>query len=109
MDMHTPPAPPAHVRLAQAESEPETPVEPTPIQVDVTKYIPESATEVTILVSVTPPTGTALVYAPGYEGNGTIFKGPRSIGEVRLAGPTIYVKLYGATSFDIKYINYRQP
>jgi hypothetical protein len=106
MDMHPPPA---YVQMAQAENETETPVEPTPIKVDVTKYIPESALSVTIVVTVTPPTGTALVYAPGYEDNGTIFKGPRTIGEVRLAGPMIYVKLYGATSFNIQYINYRQP
>jgi hypothetical protein len=109
MDMHQPPAPPAYVRLAQAESEPATPVEPTPIKVDVGKYIPESAVSVTMVVTVTPPTGTALVYAPGYEDNGTVFKGPRTIGEVRLAGPIIYVKLYGATGFDIQYVNYRQP
>jgi hypothetical protein len=27
---------------------------------------------------------------------------------VKLSGPIIYVKLYGATSFDIQYTNYRQ-
>jgi hypothetical protein len=31
------------------------------------------------------------------------------MGEVRLAGPTLYVKLYGATSFDIQYMSYREP
>ena len=30
-------------------------------------------------------------------------------GDIRLDGPYIYVKLYGATSFDIQYINYRVP
>jgi hypothetical protein len=29
--------------------------------------------------------------------------------EVRLAGPFVYVKLYGAQSFEIQYTNYRQP
>jgi hypothetical protein len=106
MDMHPPPA---FVQLAQAESEPETPVEPTPIKVDVSKYIPEYATEVTIIVTVTPPTGAAVVYAEGNENNATIFKGPRTLGEVPLTGHFIFVKLYGATSFDIQYINYRQP
>jgi hypothetical protein len=38
-----------------------------------------------------------------------LFRGPRAIDEVKLAGPIIYVKLYGATSFDIQYTNYRQP
>jgi hypothetical protein len=28
---------------------------------------------------------------------------------VRLAGPFLYIKLYGATSFNIQYTNYRQP
>ena len=39
----------------------------------------------------------------------TLFKGPRSIEEVKLDGPIVYVKLYGATGFDIQYTNYRQP
>jgi hypothetical protein len=38
-----------------------------------------------------------------------VFKGPRSIEELKLDGPIIYVKLYGATKFDIQYANYRQP
>jgi hypothetical protein len=106
MDMQTPPA---HVQIAQTEVQPEAPAEPTPIKVDVTKYIPESALSVTMIVTVTPPTGTAVVYAPGYENYATIFKGPRSMDDVRLAGPFVYVKLYGATSFDIRYTNYRLP
>ena len=31
------------------------------------------------------------------------------IDEVKLAGPIVYVKLYGATNFEIQYTNYRQP
>jgi hypothetical protein len=101
--------PPAQVQMVQAEIPPETPAEPVPIKVDVTQYIPDSAIAVTVIVSVTPPTGTAFIYVPGYESYGTIFKGPRSMGELRLAGPFVYVKLYGATNFDIQYTNYRQP
>jgi hypothetical protein len=105
MDMQPPPA---FVQVAQAEVSPDAPVEPAPIEVNVSKYIPESATSVTMIVTLTPPTGQAVIYAAGNERNGTLFKGPRSIDEVRLAGPMIYVKLYGATSFDIQYTNYRQ-
>jgi hypothetical protein len=101
--------PPALVQVAQAEVLPEAPVEPTPVEVNVSKYIPESATEVTMIVTLTPPTGQAVIYAPGEEKRGTLFKGPRSIDEVKLNGPILYVKLYGATSFDIQYTNYRQP
>jgi hypothetical protein len=106
MDMQQPPA---LVQVQQSEVPPTAPVEPSPIKVDVSQYIPESATAVTLIVTLTPPTGQALIYAPGHENDGTLFKGPRSIDDVKLSGPTIYVKLYGATSFDIQYTNYRQP
>jgi hypothetical protein len=106
MDMQPPPA---YVQMAQLDLQPQTPVEPAPIEVDITRYVPETAISVTMIVSVTPPTGTVVIYAPGYEKYGTVFKGPRSMEEVRLAGPLVYVKLYGATSFDIQYTNYRQP
>ena len=105
MDMQPPPA---FVQMAQAEVPPDEPVEPMPIKVDVSKYIPESATAVTMIVTLTPSTGQAVIYPAGHEKEGTLFKGPRSIDEVKLAGPIIYVKLYGATSFDIQYTNYRQ-
>ena len=94
--------------MAQSEVPPNAPVEPAPIEVNVSKYIPESATAVTIIVTLTPATGQALIYAASHENEGTLFKGPRSIDEVKLAGPILYVKLYGATSFDIQYTNYRQ-
>jgi hypothetical protein len=100
--------PPAFVQLVQNEAPPEAPVEPTPIEVNVSKYIPESAIVVTMIVTLTPPAGQALIYAAGHENEGTLFRGPRSIDEVKLSGPIIYVKLYGATSFDIQYTNYRQ-
>jgi hypothetical protein len=106
MDMHPPPA---IVQLAQAEQPPEAPIEPTPIEIDVWKYIPQSATSVTMIVTLTPPTGQAVIYPAGHEREGTLFKGPRSIDDVKLAGPILYIKLYGATSFDIQYTNYRQP
>ena len=106
MDMSPPPA---IVQLAQNEAAPEAPVEPAPIEVNVSKYIPDSAFAVTMIVTLTPPTGQAVFYAAGHENEGTLFKGPRSIDEVKLSGPIIYVKLYGATTFDIQYINYRQP
>jgi hypothetical protein len=106
MDMQPPPA---YVQLAQSGVDPQAPAEPVPIKVDVSKYVPEAATAVTMIVTLTPPTGTALIYAPGYENYGVVFKGPRSMEEVRLTGPFLYIKLYGATSFEIQYTNYRQP
>src|SRR5260370_40464715 len=110
MDMQPPPAfvQVAQAQVPQAEIPPDAAVEPTPIEVNVFKYIPESATAVTMIVTLTPPTGQALIYAAGHENEGTVFKGPRSIDEVKLSGPLIYVKLYGATKLDIQYTNYRQ-
>jgi hypothetical protein len=101
--------PPAIVQVQQSESVPAAPVEPAPIEVNVSKYIPETAMAATLIVTLTPPSGQALIYAPGHENDGTLFRGPRSIDEVKLNGPVIYVKLYGATKFDIQYTNYRQP
>jgi hypothetical protein len=92
-----------------APDETAAPVEPTPIKVDVSKYIPEAATTATIILSLTPPTGQAYVYTEGADDNGTAFKGARSVGEIKLDGRYIYVKLYGATSFSIQYINYHVP
>jgi hypothetical protein len=102
-------SPPAiYLQLAQAETEPEA--EAPPVKIDVTRYIPHTALEISIIVTVTPPTGAALVYAPGYENQATLFKGPKSGGDVRLAGPFIYVKLLaGATSFQIQYLRWREP
>jgi hypothetical protein len=103
-------SPPAYIQFAQAETPPEAPaVEPTPIKVDVRQYVPENAISVTMIVSVEPPTGTAVVYAPNNEKYATVFRGPRSMDEVRLDGTILYVKLYGATSFEIQYTNYRVP
>jgi len=104
-----PPAAPAPPPEPAVPEEPAPPVEPTPIKVDVSQYIPEAATTATIIVSLTPPTGQAYVYTEGSENNGTVFKGARSVGEIRLDGHFIYVKLYGATSFRIQYINYHVP
>lgn len=110
MDMHLPPAhAQAYVQMAQDQSEPEAPVEPTPIKVDVSQYIPSEANEITIRLTLTPPTGQALVYTEGAESSGTIFKGGSSIGDLHLDGKYIYIKLYGATSYSIQYINYHVP
>ena len=106
-------SPPAiYCQMAQAEQQPEAeaPPEAPPVQVDVGRYVPRTAIEVTIIVTVTPPTGAALVYAPGYEKSATLFKGPKMGNEVRLTGPFLFVKLInGATAFDIQYLRWREP
>jgi hypothetical protein len=106
-----PPAIYLHVAQTETAPQPEAPaeVEIPPTKVDVSRYVPPSATEVTIIVTVTPRTGAALVYAPGMEKEATLFRGKMG-GEVRLAGPSLYVKLIdGATSFEIQYLRWREP
>ena len=61
-----------------------------------------------VTASVPDAAPEAVIYAAGHENDGTLFKGPRSIDEVKLFGPILYVKLYGATDFKIQYTNYRQ-
>ena len=120
MDTHPPPAFAQVYVMAQAgtneplqltppDDQPPAPLEPVAIKVDVSKYIPAEAKTATIIVSLTPSTGQALVYTEGSEGSGTIFKGGKSVGDIPLDGRYIYVKLYGATSFNIQYVNYRIP
>ena len=108
------PAPAIYLQLAQAQTapqpEPPAEVDIPPTRVDVGRYVPSNAVEVTLLITLTPPTGAALVYAPGNEKYATLFKGPKMGSEVRLAGPYLYVKLIdGATGFEIRYLRWREP
>ncbi|MBV8839116.1 MAG: hypothetical protein JO000_21490 [Alphaproteobacteria bacterium] len=108
------PPPAIYLHLAQAETAPQpeapAPLDIPPTKVDVGRYVPLTAIEVTMIVTVTPPTGAALVYAPGYEQYATLFRGPKSGGDVRLTGPFVYVKLIeGATGFEIRYLRWREP
>jgi hypothetical protein len=83
-------------------------IEVTPL--DVGRYLPPTATFATIIVTVVPPTGTVEIYTPGSEDSPVIFKGPKSAGEIRLNGPTAYVRLKnGATSYDVEYLSWREP
>jgi hypothetical protein len=109
--------PVAYVQMAQlpmAQPQQAQPAEPAPppppAKIDVSQYIPDTATRVTVIVTVSPPTGSALIYPPGYENYPVVFKGPRSSGEIRLSGPLLYVQLTdGATTFSIQYLNWIQP
>jgi hypothetical protein len=121
MDMHPPPAyvqlyvqkaqavPGQPLQLGPPEDQPPAPVEPVPVKIDVSKYVPQGAAWVTILMTLTPPSGQAVVYTEGAESSGTLFNRSGTIADIPLDGPYIYVKLYGATSFAIKYIDYRIP
>ena len=107
------PPPAIYLHVAQAETAPQSEapaeVEIPPAKVDVSRYVPQNAVEVTIIVTVTPRTGAALVYAPGDEKYATLFRGKMG-GEVHLGGPYLYVKLIdGATSFEIQYLRWREP
>jgi hypothetical protein len=102
-----PPAPAQRQPLPPSDSQPEQ-IEVTPL--DVGRYLPPTATYATIIVTVVPPTGTVEIYTPGSEGAPVIFRGPKTAGEIRLNGPTAYVRLKnGATSYEVEYLSWREP
>jgi len=77
---------------------------------DIGRYLPHTAQSATIIVTVTPPTGTVSVYTPGLESAPVVFHGPKTSGEVRLNGPTIYMHLEdGATGYEVEILNFREP
>jgi hypothetical protein len=93
--------------LPPSDSQPEQ-IEVTPL--DVGRYLPPTATYATIIVTVVPPTGTVEIYTPGSEDSPVIFRGPKTAGEIRLNGPTAYVRLKnGATSYEVEYLSWREP
>jgi hypothetical protein len=108
------PQPPA-APPAAAQSQPLPPSDNQPEQIEVTpldvgRYLPPTATYATIIVTVVPPTGTVEIYTPGSEGAPVIFRGPKTAGEIRLNGPTAYVRLKnGATSYEVEYLSWREP
>ena len=100
-DQSRPPPPPP------GDIEPER-IEVTPL--DVGRYLPPTATYATIIVTVVPPTGTVEIYVPGSEDAPVIFRGPKTAGEIRLNGPTAYVRLKdGATAYEVEYLSWREP
>ena len=106
----SPVAPPA---AAQSQPLPPSDIQPEQIEVtplDVGRYLPPTATYATIIVTVVPPTGTVEIYTAGSEDSPVIFRGPKTAGEIRLNGPTAYVRLKnGATSYEVEYLNWREP
>jgi hypothetical protein len=109
-----PPQPPA-APPAAAQNQPPPPSDSQPEQIEVTpldvgRYLPPTATYASIIVTVVPPTGTVEIYVPGSEDAPVIFRGPKSAGEIRLNGPTAYVRLKnGATSYEVEYLSWREP
>ena len=105
-----PPPPPA---VDQSRPPPPVDIEPERIEVtplDVGRYLPPTALYATIIVTVVPPTGTVEIYVPGSEDAPVIFRGPKTAGEIRLNGPTAYVRLKnGATSYEVEYLSWREP
>src|ERR1700730_933572 len=105
-----PPQPPA---VDQSRPPPPGDIEPERIEVtllDVGRYLPPTALYATIIVTVVPPTGTLEIYVPGSEDAPVIFRGPKTAGEIRLNGPTAYVRLKnGATSYEVEYLSWREP
>jgi hypothetical protein len=109
------PQQPAAAPPAAEQSQPPPPSDSQPEQIEVTpldvgRYLPPTALYATIIVTVVPPTGTVEIYVPGSEDAPIIFRGPKTAGEIRLNGPTAYVRLKnGATSYEVEYLSWREP
>jgi hypothetical protein len=94
-------------QAAPGEGEPEQ-IDVTPL--DVGRYVPWNALYVTLVITVAPPSGTVAVYTPGFEAAPVLFRGPKTSGEIRLNGPTVYIHLQdGATGYSVEYLSYRVP
>jgi hypothetical protein len=110
-----PPPPAAPPAAAQSQPLPPPPGDSQPERIEVTpldvgRYLPPTALYATIIVTVVPPTGTVEIYVPGSEDAPVIFRGPKTAGEIRLNGPTAYVRLKnGATSYEVEYLSWREP
>jgi len=109
------PPQPSSAQPAPDQSQPPPPGDSQPERIEVTpldvgRYLPPTATYATIIVTVVPPTGTVEIYTPGSEDSPVIFRGPKTAGEIRLNGPTAYVRLKnGATSYEVEYLSWREP
>jgi hypothetical protein len=108
-----PPAAPPAANQSQPQPPPPSDSQPERIEVtplDVGRYLPPTALYTTIIVTVVPPTGTVEIYVPGSEDAPVICKGPKTAGEIRLNGPTAYVRLKnGATGYEVEYLSWREP
>jgi len=100
--------PPAeYYQLTQAEVQPEA---HEVKKLDISRYLPPTAVSATIIVTVTPPTGAVMIYSPGRESAPALFKGPKTVGEIRIDGPFVYVELLaGANEYRIQYLTWREP
>jgi hypothetical protein len=107
------PAPATAPDQSQPQPPPPSDSQPERLEVaplDVGRYLPHTALYANIIVKVTPPTGTVAIFTPGFEDTPAIFKGPKTAGEIRLNGPTVYVHLQdGATGYEVEYLSWREP
>jgi len=79
-------------------------------RLDISQLFPTTAIAATIRVTITPPSGTVLIYTPGKSGEPVKFDGPVSEAEIPLAGPFVDVQLAaGAKSFTIDGLGWTDP
>ena len=108
-----PPSVPPSPDQGQPQQPPPSASQPERVEVvplDVGRYLPPTALFANIIITVVPPTGTVLVFTPGFEDSPAVFRGPKSAGEIRLNGPTVYIHLEnGATGYTVEYLSWREP
>jgi hypothetical protein len=72
-------------------------------QIDISQFVARSAVAVELRVTLTSPTGTLIVYSPGYEAQQARFTRQESFGLVPLAEPVLCVKAtHGPFEFNME-------
>ena len=95
--------PPPYYQLAQTES-----AVPDAEMIDARRLFPETAVSGELRVTVTPPTGSVLIFTQANVDQPVRFDGPEAAGTIPLSGPTIYIrKIAGATDYIIEVLGYK--
>ena len=71
-------------------------------QIDVSHYVPPTASALKLKATLSSATGTLLVYSPGYEDHLAQFDKEHSLGVIPIAEPVLCVKaVWGPFEFNI--------
>jgi hypothetical protein len=74
-------------------------------QVDISRYVPKTATSIWLHVTLKPAGGTLIVYSPGYENQAARFTKEESYVTLSIAEPILCVKAIGGPfEFNIEVI-----
>ena len=74
-------------------------------QVDISRYVDPAASRLELKVTMEPPTGTLVVYSPGYEDRPARMSGAESVAWIPFAQPVLCLKAIGGPfNFNIEIV-----